>query len=49
MTADDFDRAFAVNAVGPALGMQALAPLMPSGGSIVNVGSASRLARTAIN
>ena len=41
VTADDFDRAFAVNAVGPALGMQALAPLMPSGGSIVNVGSAA--------
>lgn len=41
VTADDFHQAFAVNAVGPALGMQALAPLMVDGGSIVNVGSAA--------
>ncbi|WP_130352505.1 SDR family NAD(P)-dependent oxidoreductase [Agromyces ramosus] len=41
VNADDFERAFAVNAIGPALGMQALAPLMPAGGSIVNVGSAA--------
>lgn len=41
VTADDFQLAFAVNAVGPALGMQALAPLMVDGGSIVNVGSAA--------
>jgi len=41
VTADDFAQAFAVNAVGPALGMQALAPLMPPGSSIVNVGSAA--------
>ncbi|MGW4931055.1 SDR family oxidoreductase [Agromyces sp. NPDC004153] len=39
VTADDFAQAFAVNSVGPALGMQALAPLMRAGGSIVNVGS----------
>jgi 3alpha(or 20beta)-hydroxysteroid dehydrogenase len=37
----DFQDAFAVNAVGPALGIQALAPLMADGGSIVNVGSAA--------
>ncbi|MGR0219977.1 SDR family oxidoreductase [Agromyces sp. ZXT2-6] len=40
-TADDFAAAFAVNATGPALGIQALAPLMPTGSSIVNVGSAA--------
>ncbi|GAA1061473.1 SDR family NAD(P)-dependent oxidoreductase [Agromyces bracchium] len=40
-TADDFEQAFAVNATGPALGIQALAPLMRSGASIVNVGSAA--------
>ena len=41
VSADDFQQAFAVNAVGPALGIQALAPLMSDGGSIVNVGSAA--------
>jgi len=41
VSADDFAEAFAVNAVGPALGMQALAPLMPAGSSVVNVGSAA--------
>ena len=41
VTADDFQQAFAVNAVGPALGIQALAPLLADGGSIVNVGSAA--------
>jgi len=41
VTPDDFEQAFAVNAVGPALGIQALAPLMAEGGSIVNVGSAA--------
>lgn len=41
VTADDFEQAFAVNAIGPALGIQALAPLMADGGSIVNVGSAA--------
>lgn len=38
---EDFEQAFAVNATGPALGVQALAPLMGPGGSIVNVGSAA--------
>ncbi|HEU4757641.1 MAG TPA: SDR family oxidoreductase [Agromyces sp.] len=40
-TPDDFEAAFAVNATGPALGIQALSPLMREGGSIVNVGSAA--------
>ncbi|WP_323744381.1 SDR family oxidoreductase [Pseudoclavibacter sp. VKM Ac-2888] len=40
-TAEDFEAAFAVNATGPALGIQVLAPLMASGASIVNVGSAA--------
>lgn len=37
----DFERAFAVNASGPAFGIQALAPVMRPGGSIVNIGSAA--------
>jgi 3alpha(or 20beta)-hydroxysteroid dehydrogenase len=41
VTADDFEAAYAVNATGPALGIRFLAPLMPSGSSIVNVGSAA--------
>ncbi|HEU0180591.1 MAG TPA: SDR family oxidoreductase, partial [Agromyces mariniharenae] len=41
VTPSDFEQAFAVNAAGPALGMQVLGPLMPQGGSIVNVGSAA--------
>lgn len=41
VTADDFQQAFRVNAIGPALGIQALAPLMRDRGSIVNVGSAA--------
>ena len=41
VTPADFEQAFAVNAAGPALGIQALAPLMPPGSSIVNVGSAA--------
>ena len=41
VTSDDFQHAFAVNSVGPALGIQVLAPLMRDGGSIVNVGSAA--------
>ncbi|GAB3301223.1 SDR family NAD(P)-dependent oxidoreductase [Pseudoclavibacter terrae] len=41
VTAEDFELAFAVNATGPALGIQALSPLMASGASIVNVGSAA--------
>ncbi|MBO3682284.1 SDR family NAD(P)-dependent oxidoreductase [Streptomyces sp. NEAU-YJ-81] len=39
----DWDRAFAVNTTGPMLGIQALAPLMGEGGSIVNVGSVAGL------
>ncbi|WP_394552039.1 SDR family NAD(P)-dependent oxidoreductase [Agromyces sp. MMS24-JH15] len=38
---EDFEAAFAVNAMGPALGIQALAPLTIAGGSIVNIGSAA--------
>ena len=41
VTPDDFEQAFAVNSIGPALGIRALAPLMTDGGSIVNVGSAA--------
>ncbi|WP_448003114.1 SDR family NAD(P)-dependent oxidoreductase [Agromyces bauzanensis] len=41
VTPEDFTAAFAVNAAGPALGIQALAPLMAAGSSIVNVGSAA--------
>lgn len=36
---DAWNRVFAVNVTGPMLGIQALAPLMSSGSSIVNVGS----------
>lgn len=43
VTAEDFARVHAVNATGPLLGMQYLAPLMPAGASIVNVGSAAAL------
>ncbi len=43
VTAEDFARVHAVNATGPLLGMQHLAPLMPPGSSIVNVGSAAAL------
>lgn len=39
----DWNRAFAVNATGALLGMQAMAPLMREGGSIVNVGSVAGL------
>jgi 3alpha(or 20beta)-hydroxysteroid dehydrogenase len=39
----DLDRVMAVNLTGPLLGMQHLAPLMPPGSSIVNVGSAAAL------
>lgn len=41
VTREDFEQAFAVNSIGPALGIQVLAPLMPEGASIVNVGSAA--------
>ncbi|MER5791463.1 SDR family NAD(P)-dependent oxidoreductase [Streptomyces sp. NPDC059627] len=40
---DDFDRVHAVNVTGPLLGIQHLAPLMPAGSSIVNVGSTAAL------
>ena len=39
----DFDRVHAVNVTGPLLGIQHLAPLMPPGSSIVNVGSTAAL------
>ncbi|WP_053846996.1 SDR family NAD(P)-dependent oxidoreductase [Streptomyces sp. NRRL B-24085] len=39
----DFNRAFAVNTTGALLGIQALAPLMLAGSSIVNVGSVAGL------
>jgi len=38
---DDFNRVLSVNLTGALLGIQALAPLMPAGASIVNVGSAA--------
>ncbi len=39
----DWDRVMAVNLTGPMLGIQALAPLMGDGSSIVNVGSSAAL------
>lgn len=39
----DWDRVLGVNLTGPMLGMQALAPLMGEGSSIVNVGSIAGL------
>ncbi len=39
----DWDRAWAVNTTGPLLGIQAIAPLMTDGGSIVNIGSVAGL------
>jgi 3alpha(or 20beta)-hydroxysteroid dehydrogenase len=39
----DWDRVLAVNLTGPMLGIQALAPLMGTGSSIVNVGSSAAL------
>jgi 3alpha(or 20beta)-hydroxysteroid dehydrogenase len=39
----DWDRVLAVNLTGAMLGIQALAPLMPAGASIVNVGSTAAL------
>src|SRR3954470_12026255 len=39
VTRDDLERVLAVNLIGPLLGIQALAPLMTDGGSIVNVSS----------
>lgn len=40
---EDFDRVHAVNVTGPLLGIQRLAPLMPPGASVVNVGSTAAL------
>ncbi|MFI0240460.1 SDR family oxidoreductase [Streptomyces sp. NPDC016845] len=40
---EDFERVHRVNVTGPLLGMQYLAPLMPPGASIVNVGSSAAL------
>ena len=39
----DWDRVLGVNLTGPMLGMQALAPLMGRGSSIVNIGSSAAL------
>lgn len=43
VSADALERVHAVNVLGPLLGIQALAPLMGSGASIVNVGSLAAL------
>jgi 3alpha(or 20beta)-hydroxysteroid dehydrogenase len=40
---DDWDRVLGVNLTGPLLGIQALAPLMGAGSSIVNIGSSAGL------
>ena len=39
----DWDRVIGINLTGPMLGIQAIAPLMTAGSSIVNVGSAAAL------
>ena len=43
VTAEAFQQVHAVNVLGPLLGIQALAPLMTAGASIVNVGSLAAL------
>ncbi|MEY4434398.1 MAG: hypothetical protein RIR16_438 [Actinomycetota bacterium] len=43
MKVDDWNRVIGINLTGPMLGIQALAPLMTEGGSIVNIGSAAAL------
>ncbi|MEV6078841.1 SDR family oxidoreductase [Streptomyces sp. NPDC052069] len=43
ITSEDMSRVHAVNVHGPLLGMQHLAPLMPPGASVVNVGSSAAL------
>lgn len=40
---EDWDRVLRINLTGPMLGIQAMAPLMSSGASIVNVGSLAAL------
>jgi 3alpha(or 20beta)-hydroxysteroid dehydrogenase len=39
----DWDRVLAINLTGPLLGIQTVTPLMPSGGSIVNISSVAGL------
>lgn len=43
VTVEDFERVQRVNVLGPLLGIQTLAPLMPPGGSVVNVSSLAGL------
>ncbi len=43
ITPEDLDRVLSINLSGPLLGIQALAPLMTGGGSIVNVASLAAL------
>jgi 3alpha(or 20beta)-hydroxysteroid dehydrogenase len=43
VTLEDWNRVFAVNVTGALLGTQAVTPVMPRGGSIVNVGSVAAL------
>jgi 3alpha(or 20beta)-hydroxysteroid dehydrogenase len=43
VTLEEAERVLRVNLIGPLLGIQALAPLMPRGSSIVNIGSTAAL------
>lgn len=43
LQAADLNRVMSINLTGPLLGIQALAPLMTTGGSIVNIGSVAAL------
>jgi 3alpha(or 20beta)-hydroxysteroid dehydrogenase len=43
LSADEFERVQRVNVQGPLLGIQTMAPLMPSGSSIVNISSLAGL------
>jgi 3alpha(or 20beta)-hydroxysteroid dehydrogenase len=43
LTREDAERVYAVNVLGALFGIQALVPLMPRGGSIVNISSAAGL------
>lgn len=43
VTTEDMSRVHAVNVHGPLMGIQHLAPLMPPGASVVNVGSSAAL------